>query len=298
MLNDELKEYEMNYDYFDKGFFNDPLELNIKVGDASTSLVPSSDTSCNKIERGLFTLKNARKIYYMDDGAKLLLPWGIVMVFLSIMGGIFGTKLEGAAETIILIITLLMGLVTGFVGYLGFSSDAFSQLIMNKRDGLKEGQILFTFNYSGEIVPLIYTSVVWGFDKDKYYYCCEGKDGESCYSVDEIFHTPVDASNKLTEVEERRKEIFRNIMGDKKGIAFLESDIFKKYSQKLYAYKLDNPLNREMDSSVTFLMSKDSIMHFMEYINKGIAEERAEQRKENEKKAAEDRLINAIGKMI
>lgn len=296
------------YEYLnDNGFFNNDFQY-------ETVIVPVENKNeicyCKKAplaekrnedkwERFLYNLwKNS---YYAIDDETLIKAVSIsffMLIFLGVSAVIKGDVTHKSAFIIGVIVSLLVISICA-IEMLG---GKIARSLLAKSKGLRSGQTLYAINFNYDIFPVKLYDIEWNDKKEVMYTCTTliGIEDNSfqkyiAFNEDELFLTPEQALQFVSLIHSRRIEALTPLLSDKTD-AFLNGSLFQKYSA-LYYKKRNVYVDRDSYSSKTnhlsiydFLMSKQSLISFCNFIKKTKAEKEAAIHKQE----AQDKEDNCI----
>ncbi len=189
---------------------------------------------------------------------------------------------------------LVIGMGVFFIAGCGIASSIYA-----KRKGLRFGQTLYTLNYNYDIIPVYLYDITWNDEKEVFpvFHCTtmkEKQDGRDKYislRSDELFLTPEQAYQYISIVHSKRIEALNDMLNDK-AEAFLDGQLFQKYSVLYYEKKNICTWYPTQDhlSVNDFLMSKQSLISFCNFIKATKAKEETA----IQKQAAQDKEDNSL----
>ncbi len=185
------------------------------------------------------------------------------------------------------------------VGVFVMAGDYITSSIYVKSKGLHFGQTLYTLNYNYDIIPVNLYNITWNDEKEVFpvFHCTtmkEKQDGRDKYislRSDELFLTPEQAYQYISIVHSKRIEALNDMLNDK-AEAFLGGQLFQKYSVLYYEKKNICTWYPTQDhlSVNDFLMSKQSLISFCNFIKATKAKEETA----IQKQAAQDKEDNSL----
>ena len=185
------------------------------------------------------------------------------------------------------------------VGVFVMASDYIASSIYAKSKGLHFGQTLYTLNYNYEIIPVELYNITWNDEKEVFpvFHCTTVKDKQNdqdiyiSFKADELFLTPEQAYQYISIVHSKRIEALNDMLNDK-AEAFLGGQLFQKYSVLYYEKKNICTRYPTQDhlSVNDFLMSKQSLISFCNFIKATKAKEETA----IQKQAAQDKEDNSL----
>lgn len=185
------------------------------------------------------------------------------------------------------------------VGVFVMAGDYITSSIYAKSKGLRFGQTLYTLNYNYDIIPVYLYDITWNDEKEVFpvFHCTTVKDKQNdqdryiSFKADELFLTPEQAYQYISIVHSKRIEALNDMLNDK-AEAFLGGQLFQKYSVLYYEKKNICTWYPTQDhlSVNDFLMSKQSLISFCNFIKATKAKEETA----IQKQAAQDKEDNSL----
>lgn len=179
------------------------------------------------------------------------------------------------------------------------AGDYIASSIYAKSKGLHFGQTLYMLNYNYDIIPVELYKITWNDKKEvsPVFHCKTLKDKQNdqdryiSFKADELFLTPEQAYQYISIVHSKRIEALNDMLNDK-AEAFLGGQLFQKYSVLYYEKKNICTRYPTQDhlSVNDFLMSKQSLISFCNFIRATQAEEE----KVIQKQEAQDKEDNSL----
>lgn len=189
------------------------------------------------------------------------------------------------------------------VGVFVMASDYITSSIYAKSKGLHFGQTLYTLNYNYDIIPVELYKMTWNDEKEVFpvFHCTTVKDKQSdqdryiSFKADELFLTPEQAYQYISIVHSKRIEALNDMLNDK-AEAFLDGQLFQKYSVLYYEKKNICTWYPTQDhlSVNDFLMSKQSLISFCNFIKATKAKEEMAIQKQASQDKEDNSLISDI----
>ena len=191
-------------------------------------------------------------------------------------------------------------------GILEIAGKKIARSLLAKSKGLRAGQTLYAINFNYDIFPVKLYDIEWNDKKEMMYTCTTliGIEDNSfqkyiAFNEDELFLTPEQALQFVSLIHSRRIEALTPLLNDKTE-AFLNGPLYQKYSA-LYYKKRNVYVDRDSYSSkinhlsiYDFLMSKQSLISFCNFIKKTKAEEEAAIHKQEAQDKEDNSLIGDI----
>lgn len=300
------------YEYLnDNGFFNNDFQY-------ETVIVPVENKNeicyCEKAplaekrnedkwERFLYNLwKNTDYDFGVETLIKAIPIGSFLLIYLGVSAIYKGDVTHRNALIIGVIVSLLV------IGYCAIEmlGGKIARLLYAKSKGLRSGQTLYAINFNYDIFPVKLYDIEWNDKKEVMYTCTTliGIEDNSfqkyiVFNEDELFLTPEQALQFVSLIHSRRIEALTPLLNDKTE-AFLNGPLYQKYSA-LYYKKRNVYVDRNSYSSKTnhlsiydFLMSKQSLISFCNFIKKTKAEEEAAIHKQEAQDKEDNSLIGDI----
>lgn len=282
------------YDFLcDNGFF-EPIKIVVEDNKNEVSFCEKAALS-NTVKKNNGKLdKFLYRIWKFSDfeiGLKLTV---LSLLFIPLYSQAFK---EGKND--IGILGIIAQLLVIGVGVFVMAGDYITSSIYAKSKGLSFGQTLYTLNYNYDIIPVYLYDITWNDEKEVFpvFHCTtmkEKQDGRDKYislRSDELFLTPEQAYQYISIVDSKRIEALNDMLNDK-AEAFLDGQLFQKYSVLYYEKKNICTWYPTQDhlSVNDFLMSKQSLISFCNFI-------KATKEKEEtaiQKQAAQDKEDNSL----
>ena len=282
------------YDFlYDNGFF-EPIKIVVEDNKNEVSFCEKAALS-NTVKNNNGKLdKFLYRIWKFSDfeiGLKLTM---LSLLFIPLYSQAFK---EGKND--IGILGIIAQLLVIGVGVFIMAGDYIASSIYAKSKGLHFGQTLYTLNYNYDIIPVELYNITWNDEKEVFpvFHCTtmkEKQDGRDKYislRSDELFLTPEQAYQYISIVHSKRIEALNDMLNDK-AEAFLDGQLFQKYSVLYYEKKNICTRYPTQDhlSVNDFLMSKQSLISFCNFI-------KATKSKEEtaiQKQAAQDKEDNSL----
>ena len=292
------------YDFlYDNGFF-EPIKIVVEDNKNEVSFCEKAALS-NTVKKNNGKLdKFLYRIWKFSDfeiGLKLTV---LSLLFIPLYSQAFK---EGKND--IGILGIIAQLLVIGVGVFVMAGDYITSSIYAKSKGLHFGQTLYTLNYNYDIIPVELYNITWNDEKEVFpvFHCTTVKDKQNdqdryiSFKADELFLTPEQAYQYISIVHSKRIEAMNDMLDDK-AEAFLDGQLFQKYSVLYYEKKNICTWYPTQDhlSVNDFLMSKQSLISFCNFI-------KATKEKEEtaiQKQAAQDKedsslisdILNAVQK--
>ena len=282
------------YDFlYDNGFF-EPTKIVVEDNKNEVSfcekaaLSNTAKSDNGKLDKFLYRIW---KFSDFEIGLKLTV---LSLLFIPLYSQAFK---EGKND--IGILGIIAQLLVIGVGVFVMAGDYITSSIYAKSKGLRFGQTLYTLNYNYDIIPVYLYDITWNDEKEVFpvFHCTtmkEKQDGRDKYislRSDELFLTPEQAYQYISIVDSKRIEALNDMLNDK-AEAFLDGQLFQKYSVLYYEKKNICTWYPTQDhlSVNDFLMSKQSLISFCNFI-------KATKEKEEtaiQKQAAQDKEDNSL----
>lgn len=205
-------------------------------------------------------------------------------------------------KNVIGVLGIIAQLLVIGMGVFLMAGTRIASLMYAKSRGLHSGQTLYTLNYNYDIIPVNLCDITWNDSKEVFpeFHCTtligkkDGTDNRQRYisfQSDELFLTPEQASQYISMIHSKRIEALNDMLNDK-AEAFLDGQLFQKYSVLYYEKKNICTWYPTQDhlSVNDFLMSKQSLISFCNFI-------KATKEKEEtaiQKQAAQDKEDNSL----
>lgn len=281
------------YDFLcDNGFF-EPFKIVVEDNKNEVSFCEKAALS-NTAKSDNGKLDNFLYRIYKSSDFEL----GIRLITVSLLFTLidFGAFEDSLGLGILSIITqlLMMGL-----GVYIMAGDYIASSIYAKSKGLHFGQTLYTLNYNYDIIPVELYNITWNDEKEVFpvFHCTTVKDKQNdqdryiSFKADELFLTPEQAYQYISIVHSKRIEAMNDMLDDK-AEAFLDGQLFQKYSVLYYEKKNICTWYPTQDhlSVNDFLMSKQSLISFCNFIKATKAKEETA----IQKQAAQDKEDNSL----
>lgn len=281
------------YDFlYDNGFF-EPIKIVVEDNKNEVSFCEKAALS-NTAKSDNGKLDNFLYRIYKSSDFEL----GIRLITVSLLFTLidFGAFEDSLGLGILSIITqlLMMGL-----GVYIMAGDYIASSIYAKSKGLHFGQTLYTLNYNYDIIPVELYNITWNDEKEVFpvFHCTTVKDKQNdqdryiSFKADELFLTPEQAYQYISIVHSKRIEAMNDMLDDK-AEAFLDGQLFQKYSVLYYEKKSICTWYPTQDhlSVNDFLMSKQSLISFCNFIKATKAKEETA----IQKQAAQDKEDNSL----
>ena len=282
------------YDFlYDNGFF-EPTKIVVEDNKNEVSfcekaaLSNTAKSDNGKLDKFLYRIW---KFSDFEIGLKLTV---LSLLFIPLYSQAFK---EGKND--IGILGIIAQLLVIGVGVFVMAGDYITSSIYAKSKGLHFGQTLYTLNYNYDIIPVNLYNITWNDEKEVFpvFHCTtmkEKQDGRDKYislRSDELFLTPEQAYQYISIVHSKRIEALNDMLNDK-AEAFLGGQLFQKYSVLYYEKKNICTWYPTQDhlSVNDFLMSKQSLISFCNFIKATKAKEETA----IQKQAAQDKEDNSL----
>ena len=282
------------YDFlYDNGFF-EPTKIVVEDNKNEVSfcekaaLSNTAKSDNGKLDKFLYRIW---KFSDFEIGLKLTM---LSLLFIPLYSQAFK---EGKND--IGILGIIAQLLVIGVGVFVMAGDYITSSIYVKSKGLHFGQTLYTLNYNYDIIPVNLYNITWNDEKEVFpvFHCTtmkEKQDGRDKYislRSDELFLTPEQAYQYISIVHSKRIEALNDMLNDK-AEAFLGGQLFQKYSVLYYEKKNICTWYPTQDhlSVNDFLMSKQSLISFCNFIKATKAKEETA----IQKQAAQDKEDNSL----
>ena len=282
------------YDFlYDNGFF-EPTKIVVEDNKNEVSfcekaaLSNTAKSDNGKLDKFLYRIW---KFSDFEIGLKLTV---LSLLFIPLYSQAFK---EGKND--IGILGIIAQLLVIGVGVFVMAGDYITSSIYAKSKGLRFGQTLYTLNYNYDIIPVNLYNITWNDEKEVFpvFHCTtmkEKQDGRDKYislRSDELFLTPEQAYQYISIVHSKRIEALNDMLNDK-AEAFLDGQLFQKYSVLYYEKKNICTRYPTQDhlSFNDFLMSKQSLISFCNFIKATKAKEETA----IQKQAAQDKEDNSL----
>lgn len=296
----KIKDYEP-YEYLnDNGFFNNDYQF-------ETVVVPVENKNevcfCEKAALSNTAKNDKSKLDKLLYGIWKLSDFelGFKLIMLSLLFTLihFWAFKDSVYLGILSIIAQL--LIIG-LGVFLMAGTRIASLMYAKSRGLHSGQTLYTLNYNYDIIPVTLYDITWNDSKEVFpeFHCTtligkkDGTDNRQRYisfQSDELFLTPEQASQYISIIHSKRIEALNDMLNDK-AESFLSGQLFQKYSVLYYEKKNICTWYPTQDhlSVNDFLMNKQSLISFCNFIRATQAEEE----KAIQKQEAQDKEDNSL----
>lgn len=285
------------YDFLcDNGFF-EPIKIVVEDNKNEVSFCEKAALS-NTVKKNNGKLdKFLYRIWKFSDfeiGLKLTV---LSLLFIPLYSQAFK---EGKND--IGILGIIAHLLVIGMGVFLMAGTRIASLMYAKSRGLHSGQTLYTLNYNYDIIPVNLCDITWNDSKEVFpeFHCTtligkkDGTDNRQRYisfQSDELFLTPEQASQYISMIHSKRIEALNDMLNDK-AEAFLDGQLFQKYSVLYYEKKNICTWYPTQDhlSVNDFLMSKQSLISFCNFIKVTKAKEETA----IQKQAAQDKEDNSL----
>lgn len=296
----DTKKYDYTYDFLsDNGFFND-----------SDRIESAENHQLETVDKRDDLLQHMSE--FEDD---ILTPlysfmcvFSFVCMFASLM--ILGTPLPDlfdCTENDIKKVSILF-LIIGVMSLLGWIKNGVglstARIIYLSRKKLMYGRTAYTLDFNCKVVPVKIIDLSWS--EDKALLICRFKNVAKEYddwrgrklNSDEVFPTQQAATSAAADIKLKRRSALYPILGDKTEI-FLNSSMLNEYADLFYLnYKIKScDAGDSNDISFRdFLMNKESLSAFCEFVDRQKKKEKKEADKLKSKEIAEEKTIDAFMK--
>lgn len=292
-----------NNDYqVDNGFFNNdyqvetvvvPVENKNEVSFCEKAALSNTAKSDNgKLDTFLYRIW---KFSDFEIGFKLTI---LSLLFIPLYSQAFK---EGKND--IGILGIIAQLLVIGVGVFVMAGDYITSSIYAKSKGLHFGQTLYTLNYNYDIIPVNLYNITWNDEKEVFpvFHCTIVKDKKNdrdryiSFKADELFLTPEQAAQYISIIHSKHIEALNDMLNDK-AEAFLSGPLFQKYSVLYYEKRNICTWYPTQDhlSFNDFLMSKQSLISFCNFIKATKAKEETAIQKQAAQDKEENSLISDI----
>lgn len=209
-------------------------------------------------------------------------------------------------KSVIGVLGIIAQLLEIGMGVFLMAGTRIASLMYAKSRGLHSGQTLYTLNYNYDIIPVNLCDITWNDSKEVFpeFHCTtligkkDGTDNRQRYisfQSDELFLTPEQASQYISMIHSKRIEALNDMLNDK-AEAFLDGQLFQKYSVLYYEKKNICTWYPTQDhlSVNDFLMSKQSLISFCNFIKATKAKEEMAIQKQASQDKEDNSLISDI----
>lgn len=166
------------------------------------------------------------------------------------------------------------------------------------------GRTAYTLDFNCKVVPVKIIGLSWS--EDKALLICRFKNVAKEYddwrgrefSSEEVFPTPQAATSAAADIKQKRRVALYPMLGDKTEI-FLNSSMLNEYADLFYLnYKIKScDAGDSNDISFRdFLMNKESLSAFCEFVDRQKKKQKKEADKLKSKEIAEEKTIDAFMK--
>lgn len=300
----DTKKYDDTYDFLsDNGFLNDSemyiesaenhqLETVDKRDDLLQRMSEFEDDILTPLYR--FVCAVAFAVAFMCRFASLII---LATPLPSVLGGTDNIKKAGILFLIIGVMSLLGWIKNG----VGLST---ARIIYLSRKKLMYGRTAYTLDFNCKVVPVKIIDLSWS--EDKALLICRFKNVAKEYddwrgrklNSDEVFPTQQAATSAAADIKLKRRSALYPILGDKTEI-FLNSSMLNEYADLFYLnYKIKScDAGDSNDISFRdFLMNKESLSAFCEFVDRQKKKEKKEADRLKSKEIAEEKTIDSFMK--
>lgn len=295
----DTKKYDYTYDFLsDNGFFND----SDRIESAENHQLETVDKRENLLQRmSEFEDDILTPLYSFVCAFAFVCMFASLMIletpFADIFGGTDNTKKAGILFLIIGVMSLLGWIKNG----VGLST---ARIIYLSRKKLMYGRTAYTLDFNCKVVPVKIIDLSWS--EDKALLICRFKNVAKEYddwrgrefSSEEVFPTPQAATSAAADVRLKRRAALYPILGDKTEI-FLNSSMLNEYADLFYLnYKIKSCYTGDSNdiSFRDFLMNKESLSAFCEFVDRQKKKEKKEADRLKSKEIAEEKTIDSFMK--
>ena len=295
----DTKKYDYTYDFLsDNGFFNDSN----RIESAESHQLETVDKRENLLQRmSEFEDDILTPLYSFVCAFAFVCMFASLMIletpFADIFGGTDNTKKAGILFLIIGVMSLLGWIKNG----VGLST---ARIIYLSRKKLMYGRTAYTLDFNCKVVPVKIIDLSWS--EDKALLICRFKNVAKEYddwrgrklNSDEVFPTQQSATSAAADIKLKRRSALYPILGDKTEI-FLNSSMLNEYADLFYLnYKIKSCDTGDSNSTSfrDFLMNKESLSAFCEFVDRQKKKQKKEADKLKSKEIAEEKTIDAFMK--
>ena len=293
----KTKDYEP-YEYLnDNGFFNNDYQF-------ETVVVPvESKNEVSYCESA--ALSNMDKSKLRKQGGFLYWLWqiadfnlGMLILGISLIMPLIYIDGFKCAEYGPAIFGVVTHILTSIYGIILMTGRIIAGPLFAKSKGLHSEQTLYTLNFNYDIIPVKLYDITWDDKKEAIFHCTtligiEDDSRQKYISLKEgeLFLTPEQASHFISLIHSQRIAALTDWLNDKTE-AFLTGRLFQKYSVLYYEQNNIYTWYPTPDhlSVNDFLMNKQSLISFCNFIRAT----KAEEEKAIQKQEAQDKEDNSL----
>ena len=298
----------------DNGFF-DPIE--VIVDDNNKICVPETDVTKNthytpakKSKANKMSEMFLKSVYEMwdDDTDCTVLKIGMGMIGSSIYFGIgvikpatiFIPHISPSILIILFSIGLLLAIAAMADSMFNIIEDKILKSLLIKSQGLRQNRTLYTLNFNYDVIPVKLYDLYWKDENDILFTCTSLVGLEDKYitlNKDELFLTPEQALEQLPVIQKRQLSTLTDILQDK-SYSFLNGKAFREYAALYYnKQNISSVISDTRHNHIAiydFLMSRDNVIEFCEFIQETMAAEKKDEQKKNAQNEKCSKIVNDV----
>ena len=269
----------------DNGFF-DPIE--VIVDDNKHQEISCCDNNISDVNAETAQSRKEKFLRFLwnqTGGVEVGLMMFGLLCTVPICARAFFTAQYGIAVlfAVVLIILFLLGIINVMGKYI-------AEALYLKNKNLHLEQTLYTLDFNLDIISVNLKNVELYHEKT--IYKCSVDENVKDFSEKEVFFTPEAASDMARIIRKKRTEILSEILNGKTN-NFLNSTKFFDYAQKYYQINFLDRFYRRI-SVYDFLMSRDNVIEFCEFIQETMAAEKKDEQKKNAQNEKCSKIVNDI----
>ena len=302
---------------YDNGFF-DPIEVivdgnnEIRVPETIVQeniyYPPSSESKSSKPDKYENLLKKLYEIWeYSYDGSEFVLKIWLPAFIICLFAGAANAKyLKSNPKYLIILIIIfsIISLITIIYAIWDMNGGKMLKSLLLKNQGLCKNQTLYTLNFNYDVIPVkLYDIYLEG--KNDILFTCTTLIGleDNCLqkyitlNKDELFLTPEQALEQLPVIQKRQLSTLTDILQDK-SYSFLNGKAFREYAALYYnKQNISSVISDTRHNHIAiydFLMSRDNVIEFCEFIQETMAAEKKDEQKKNAQNEKCSKIVNDI----